>query len=496
MRCFGVLSLLGLALKVTAEQKVVVGYYVPWGKVAPEALPYEKVTHINYGFGVVYKRDDPASIVVDRYYDGSKMRAIKKLASAKGVKVLMSIGGWTGSQTFSLAARDPGLRAKLIDNMLVFVRKNTKPEWETNPDGWDMDGIDLDWEYPGRAAAKCNVYAPDDSANYLLLLKELRAALDKEFPNDHKLITAAVRVKPFDGPDGKPMADVSAFAKYFDFINIMAYDIMGSWSNTIGPNAPFVADTVKGGDSFSYTQGIDDWLAAGFPPSKLTAGLAFYGRTLTSTVDMNKTPTNMYQPKEGTTPKGDASDANDPNFFCNEGSVYSGVYKYKYLRQDALSSPTTAMNGYTRHFDNITQTPWLFHAQSKKFISYDDPQSLQIKVTYAKKKNLRGVMYWDMAQDFNDELLDVAIQIRNGANPQPTTVPTSTPPTSSPSTTTVPTSPPVPTGSCQPGQQKCVSEGTDPQYLLCLYGDWVPSSCASGTVCRTTTGSQIFCDHP
>ncbi|KAI0244325.1 hypothetical protein L0F63_004704 [Massospora cicadina] len=396
--------------------KVVVGYYVPWGKVGPEALPYDKVTHINYGFGVLYKKEDPASIFIDRYYDGNKIREIKRLATSKGVKVLISVGGWTGSQTFSTVARDPTERTHFIDNVLVFVRKNTKPDWETNPDGWDLDGIDLDWEYPGRRAAICNEVIPNDSANYLILLKELRDALDKEFPNDHKLLTAAVRVKPFDGPDGNPMTDVSEYAKYFDFINIMAYDVMGSWSNTTGPNAPFKADIAKGGDPYSFTQAIDDWLAAGFPASKLTAGLAFYGRTLIAKADMNEIPENMYQPKESETPKGDSSDSNAPNSFCNEGTFYSGVYKYKYLRQDALSSPTTPTNGYIRHYDNVTQNPWLFHPQTKKFISYDDPQSLQAKVNYAKEKKLRGVMYWDMAQDHNDELLNVAIQIRNDAD--------------------------------------------------------------------------------
>ncbi|KAI9294257.1 glycoside hydrolase, partial [Neoconidiobolus thromboides FSU 785] len=146
------LSIFSLCSAVVAQDKVVVGYYVPWGKVEPEALSYSKVTHINYGFGVLYKKDDPTSIFIDRYYDGNRIRKLKTLAAAKGVKVLISIGGWTGSQTFSTVAASPALRAKFIDNALVFVRKNTKPDWETNPDGWDLDGIDLDWEYPGRAA--------------------------------------------------------------------------------------------------------------------------------------------------------------------------------------------------------------------------------------------------------------------------------------------------------------------------------------------------------
>lgn len=73
-------------------------------------------------------------------------------------------------------------------------------------------------EYPSRAGAICNTVSPNDSANYLQLLKELRAQMDLEFPNKHKLLTAAVRVQPFDGPDGKPMSNVAAYVQYFDWI--------------------------------------------------------------------------------------------------------------------------------------------------------------------------------------------------------------------------------------------------------------------------------------
>ncbi|ORX98379.1 glycoside hydrolase, partial [Basidiobolus meristosporus CBS 931.73] len=305
---------------LAADDKVIVGYYVPWGNVQPSQLSYDKVTHINYGFGVLTKKDDPTNIFIDADYDGTAIRQLKQLATPKGVKVQISIGGWTGSQTFSLVARDPLLRQKFINNALVFVRKNTKPEGQT-PDGWDLDGIDIDWEYPAREGAVCNVYDAADSANYLTLLKELRAALDKEFPTEHKLITAAVRVQPFDGPGGNPLNDVSAFAPYFDFINVMAYDINGGWSATTGPNAPFDYDT-KGGDPFSFRQASKAWLNAKWPANKLVMGLPFYGRSLTAIVDMNSNPSNQYVSKSPTVPKGDPSDSNEPNAFCNEGSVY------------------------------------------------------------------------------------------------------------------------------------------------------------------------------
>lgn len=73
-------------------------------------------------------------------------------------------------------------------------------------------------EYPGRAGAICNNYTPQDTANYLILLKELRAQMDKEFPNTHKYLTAAVRVQPWDDATGNPSSDLSAYVQYLDWI--------------------------------------------------------------------------------------------------------------------------------------------------------------------------------------------------------------------------------------------------------------------------------------
>ncbi|KAG9327637.1 hypothetical protein KVV02_006341 [Mortierella alpina] len=405
--------------KRAAGNNVVVGYWVPWGDVPVASLDMTKYTHINYGFGVTVKKNPkPTDITFDRYYDGTQMRALVKRGNESGVKILMSIGGWTGSQTFSQISADPALRKTFINNAMVFVRNNTLPEYETTPDGWNMHGIDIDWEYPGRAGAICNTYAPQDSANYLILLKELRAQLDLEFPNDRKLLTAAVRVQPFDGTDGKPLGDVSAFANYFDWVSIMAYDIMGSWSANTGPNAPFQNGPSGLADPFSFVQSIEAWKNAKFPVNKLVMGTAFYGRSVTTTVNMNnQNPITMYVSKTNVTPKGGPADRNDINFFCNEGAVYSGMWKWKEIRGSILTSnPTTPASGWSRYWDETTQTPWLYRASDNTFISYDDIQSLTIKVNYAKNAGVKGVMLWDMSYDFNAELINVLQNIHCTSN--------------------------------------------------------------------------------
>ncbi|KAG0197421.1 hypothetical protein BGX33_000685 [Mortierella sp. NVP41] len=422
-------TLVAVALAVPVEKRatdnnLVIGYWVPWGDVPVSALDMSKYTHINYGFGVLSKgASSPATIGIDRHYDGDNIQALVARGNAAGVPILISIGGWTGSQTFSTVVASPTLRKTFINNALVFVRKNTNGEDAENPDGWNMDGIDIDWEYPGRAGAPCNAVSPQDSANYLLLLKELRAQLDLEFPTKQKLITAAVRVQPFDDASGKPMKDVSAFVPYFDWISIMAYDIMGSWSATTGGNAPFGTPSPPG-EPFSVVQSINSWRSAGWPADKLVMGTAFYGRALTATVNMDtQVPITMYAPHTGTVPKGGPGDSNEQNALCNEGTAFSGFWKWKELRTGPLSAgPTSPAAGWTRHWDSEAQIPWLFNAGTKMFISYDDVQSLTVKVNHVKSSGLRGVMLWDMSYDFNGELINVLNQVHCTTNcPTPTT---------------------------------------------------------------------------
>ncbi|KAJ1954083.1 hypothetical protein GGI12_005874, partial [Dipsacomyces acuminosporus] len=93
---------------------------------------------------------------------------------------------------------------------------------------------------------------------------------------------------------------------------------------------------------------------------------------------------------------------------CAGATYNSGTWQWKHLRdQGVLTSPTTAAAPWVRQWDPVSQTPWLFNTNSKIFISYDDPQSLKIKVDYAASKGLAGVMVWSVNMDHNGELLNV-----------------------------------------------------------------------------------------
>ena len=63
--------------------------------------------------------------------------------------------------------------------------------------------------------------------------------------------------------------------------------------------------------------------------------------------------------------------------------------------------------GFVRYWDENAQAPYLWNESSRTFISYDDPQSIGIKVRFAQAHGLGGVMFWELSQDRDGELLNV-----------------------------------------------------------------------------------------
>ncbi|KAI9487823.1 MAG: glycoside hydrolase [Benjaminiella poitrasii] len=377
---------IALVLAITVCEgatKSVIGYFPNWlyADYPIENVPYKKYTHINYAFALLNNEDNLPSFPDELVVESSLPRLVS-LAHANNTKVSLSIGGWTGSKRFSPMVASATSRRNFIHWNLNFMEK------------YKIDGIDLDWEYPGKQAAGCNEFADNDADNFLLLLKEMRKALDKKFPNKHKEVSMAVHVEPFV-KFGVPMTNLKAFVPYFDRINLMTYDINGAWTSTTGPNSPFRNEDGLGAQ-YSFVKSIQDWKKAGVPASKITAGLPFYGRSMKVKQDAEEEGS-QYKAAEAVTPEGDSDDIywNDP-YCTKEPGGLSGIWKWTNIRKQGLlkSDMITPGKGWQRNWDKTTQTPWLFNPATKVFISYDDPQSLNIKIQHALCEDLAGVMVW------------------------------------------------------------------------------------------------------
>ncbi|KAJ1931465.1 hypothetical protein EC988_009779, partial [Linderina pennispora] len=205
------------------------------------------------------------------------------------------------------------------------------------------------------------------------------------------------------------------FAKVVDYGNLMQYDINGGWNPETGPNAPFNFEQGKG-MQVSFVSAIEDWTKAGWPANKLVAGVGFYGRSTIAKEDMTKDPQNQYQPQESVVPLGDSEDASWYDA-CAGSTANSGTWQWKHLRdQGVLTSANTAASPWVRQWDSTSQTPWLFNPSTKQFISYDDPESIAIKMKYASSKGLAGAMVWSVNMDTpGGELMSAIRSFGSGA---------------------------------------------------------------------------------
>jgi chitinase len=76
------------------------------------------------------------------------------------------------------------------------------------------------WEYPGKQGIGCNIVSTNDSVNFLSFLQTLRSMSGPDL-----IISAAVPVTPFVGPDGEPLTDVSGFGQVLDYIGSCFDDV-------------------------------------------------------------------------------------------------------------------------------------------------------------------------------------------------------------------------------------------------------------------------------
>ncbi|KAF9419701.1 hypothetical protein BGZ94_009332, partial [Podila epigama] len=128
------------AAATNSTDKAVIGYFEPLHGFPIDKLDFTKYTHINYAFGYMWKgAPDPYVVYIDHAVEGPKIKEIVRRGHAHGVKVIMSIGGWYGSQTFSEVAADPVRRQAWIESAMVFLRPNTLGDDAPVPNGWNMD---------------------------------------------------------------------------------------------------------------------------------------------------------------------------------------------------------------------------------------------------------------------------------------------------------------------------------------------------------------------
>ena len=380
----------------------VVAYYIEWGvygrNYQPADMPLEKITHVNYAFANIGADNriaigDPYAAIEKLYpgdawdqpYAGTYNQLNNVLREQyPHIKTLISVGGWTWSGRFSDVALTSESRSVFAESCVDFIR------------AYNFDGVDIDWEYPVGGGLPSNTNRPEDGVNYTLLLQELRSQLEVAGAEDGRdyLLTIASPA----GYDKLVHLELDALGEVLDFINVMTYDLRGAWdlSAATHHSALYANFADPGNDQivekYNVQWTVEEMLQEGVPPEKLVLGVPFYSRSWGGVADPQGNG-GLFQP--GTSVP--------PGTWDNGSSGATGVNDFFEIEEMLLTG------GYTRFWDDVAKAPYAYHPTQHggHFISYEDSESLGLKMEYVLEKGLGGVMFWEITEDRNETLMDV-----------------------------------------------------------------------------------------
>ncbi|WP_236778595.1 glycoside hydrolase family 18 protein [Algoriphagus sanaruensis] len=357
---------------------VVMAYYVPERDYQPEKIPVEKLTHIIFSFTNVidgemkFRKPEEA---------GPKLEAlVKQKERNPDLKVMIACGGW-GADGFSDMALTAESRTKFIQSARSFIER------------YQLDGMDMDWEYPGISGAG-TMARPEDTQNFTALMKGLRQMLDTfESP---KILTFASAgwERYYD------FIEVEEVMNYANFMNIMTYDQVTGVSIYTGHHTPlgrasqedlagtpfqshldslYLAKEEIDTEPHSVEKIVDFLIKKGVKPAQMIIGSAFYGRVWKGVPDDHQ---GLYQKSKG---------------------IHIGWYAYHEIR-----SKYELDSSFVRYWDEHAKAPYMYQASNGLFVSYDDTVSVALKTRYAIDMQLGGIMFWELGNDTKEpgSLLD------------------------------------------------------------------------------------------
>ncbi len=340
--------------------KVIVAYVFPQNRLLqPGEIAANKITRVNYAFANIAN----GRIINGFGFDDKNLATLIALKQQNpALTVLVSVGGWEWSDHFSDVALTPSSRKNFIASVMTYL------------DQHQLDGLDIDWEYPGQAGSTNN-FRPADKTNFTLLLQELRQQFNAAEPKLHRrlyLTIAAGASSSYIAHTEMAKAQLS-----LDTINLMAYDYYepGDSSEPAGNHAPLFTDPADPKKVAADTS-VKAFEQAGVPAEKIVLGVPFYGHQWGQVGSANH---GLFQPGKPVPP---------------------GYVTYANIAATMLNQ------GFDRYWDSVSSAPSLYNARTKVFVSYEDPESLAAKSKYILDQHLAGVMFWEYSGDPSGVLLD------------------------------------------------------------------------------------------
>ena len=319
------------------QGQVIIAYCYEYTGIREKDL--HTIDIVNYCFAQIRENSEGF------YIDISELNQINKIKELhdSGIRVCMSIGGWRDDSDdwipYQNAAKTDEGRKQVANAILEILER------------YELDGIDMDWEYPRS----------DDKNNFTLLMKEIRDTL--KVKNERYLVSAAV-----PSSLNTRRYDYVALNEILDYFNVMTYDMETS-SNTSYQSALYTSSYSR----YSTDDAVKSIINAGVDKKKVVLGMAFYGKKYTNVDSTNNGRGQKYSTKT----------------FYN----YTDIY-YSYLNK-----------GITSYYDSAAGSNYLYDEENKVFICFEGEETIKAKCEYAISKDIGGIMWWSYEDDKTGTLM-------------------------------------------------------------------------------------------
>ena len=363
-------------------QPVVAAYYAAGGDAArASAIPAERLTHILYAFAPVCGEaaarapaacrgatrdaavlpDDPASA-----REWAALVALKRRNPR--LRLLISIGGWSMSAYPGIIA-SPQRRSAFTRSIAALTA--ARPE---------IDGIDVDWEFPGGGDAErpalTGAALTGERDAFTALLAELRTALDAvATPKRPLRLTAAVvgyrrAIEAVDWRRVAPLLD-AMFVMAYDFTPEREFRRRGDFSGGGGRPGHHanLRETPATGE-FAAEAMVCNLVRASVPPRKLVLGVGLYAREWTG-----------------------ADWAGGVFPVRASAGRFVGTVPWR-----TLDLPLRRARGQRLRHDDRTGASYLVGGDGS-FVSLEDARAICAKGRYAAEQGLGGLFAWEVGQD-------------------------------------------------------------------------------------------------
>ena len=169
---------------------------------------------------------------------------------------MISVGGANHNSTdWTRMVSEDSTIESFVNNSLQFVRDN------------GFDGIDLNWMYPDQCSSQENCSRETNVARYQALLERFRQAIDAANNNSEDELLISATVGPLRvGESYQP----EHMTDNLDFVNLMSYDMHGSWEPQTGHHA--LALNISSDETTNIKWILDNWIELGANPLKLHLG--------------------------------------------------------------------------------------------------------------------------------------------------------------------------------------------------------------------------------